>query len=332
MGNLFLDMLAAKGAPLAGVAPMAGYTDAPYRLLCAQYGADFAVTEMVSSDGLVRGGEKTRFVMKRLEGEAPLGIQLFGAAPDIFAGAAAIAAEERPAFIDLNFGCPVKKVIRKNGGAAVMRDIDLLQRIVSAVTDAVDLPVTAKIRSGWNPSEENFLEAGRAAEEAGAAAVILHPRYRSQGFSGTADMGQVAALRRALDVPVIASGDVRTPADFMAAVEETGSRIVMIGRGTYGRPWVFRQIADALAGREPAPVSPAERINVLERHLRSAVAWKGERLAVLEMRKLFRWYVRELPGMRDCRSRLSRVATLDEALAVIAGMREEIESAWTNPD
>ncbi|MBN1885329.1 MAG: tRNA dihydrouridine synthase DusB [Candidatus Krumholzibacteriota bacterium] len=331
MGNLFRDMLAAKGAPLAGVAPMAGFTDAPYRLLCAEYGADFAVTEMVSADGLVRDGKKTRSIMKRLPGEAPLGIQLFGAIPAVLAEAAAIAAAEEPAFIDLNFGCPVKKVVRKNGGVAVMRDLCLLEDIVAAVVAAVEIPVTVKIRSGWSSREKNYLEAGEAAADAGAAAVILHPRFRTQGFSGEADPAHLARLREALAVPVIASGDVRSPADFTKTVEETGCRIVLIGRGTYGRPWIFRQIADAIAGRESAPVPPDEAINVLERHLRSAVAWKGERLAVLEMRKLFRWYVRDLRGMRDFRSRLSGTVTLGETLEVIAEMREEIEKEWTNP-
>ncbi|HSG27962.1 MAG TPA: tRNA-dihydrouridine synthase family protein, partial [Candidatus Krumholzibacterium sp.] len=193
------------------MAPMAGYTDAPFRLICGSFGADFCVTEMVSSDGLIRGGEKTSRIMERLEGEAPLGIQLFGSDPHVMAEAARIAARELPPFIDLNFGCPVKKVIRKNGGVAIMRDLGLMERICAAVVEAAGIPVTAKIRSGWSAEEENYLEAGRIAQGTGCAAVTLHPRYRTQGFSGNADWSHIARLREELSISVIANGDVRLP-------------------------------------------------------------------------------------------------------------------------
>ena len=327
------------------MAPMAGYTDAPFRLICGEFGADFCVTEMVSSDGLVRGGKKTKRLLGRLAGEAPLGVQLFGSDPDVFASAAAIAAEMAPAFIDLNFGCPVKKVIRKNGGAAVMRDLGLLERICSSVVEAVDVPVTVKIRSGWSREEENFLEAGLVAQQTGCQAVTLHPRFRTQGFSGNADWSHIARLRDSLDIPVIANGDVRSPGDYFKIVDETGCSLVMIGRGAFGRPWIFREIKEMLAaGDEPGttpdtgrkePVTEMSldgRIEVLERLFRMEVEWKGDRLGVIETRKFYRWFLRGHPGMKRYRTVLSTARTPEEVLGHLAELREEIGQGWTRTE
>lgn len=315
----------------ACLAPMAGYSDAPFRLICSEFGADFCVTEMVSADGLARGGEKTRRLLARMEGEAPLGVQLFGSDPSAMAEAASIAEETGPAFIDLNFGCPVKKVIRRNGGAAVMRDLGLMERLCAAVAGAVDIPVTAKIRSGWSRDESNYIEAGRVLEGAGCGSVAIHPRYRSQGFSGEADWSHIARLREALSIPVIANGDVTSVEDYNKIVYETGCTLVMIGRGAFGRPWIFREIADDLDGREPKAVGPGERIGLLERFVRMEVEWKGERLGILEMRKFYRWYVRGHPGMKEYRCRLSTACSMDEVLDILSDLREEIDTRWRKP-
>ena len=190
------------------LAPLAGYTDASFRLLCFEFGADFAVTEMISADGLVRNSDRTEKLLEVLPEEGPVGVQLFGSNPGIMADAAEILSESSASFVDLNFGCPVKKVVRRNGGAALMRDLDLMGRICEAVVGRVELPVTAKIRSGWNRNEENYFDAGAVIEGAGISAVSLHPRFRSQGFSGSADWEHIRRLRESVSIPVIANGDV----------------------------------------------------------------------------------------------------------------------------
>ncbi len=313
----------------AGLAPLAGWSDAPFRLLCFEYGADFAVTEMVSAEGLIRGGEKTARLIERVPGEGPVGVQLFGSDPAAFAEAAAIVSKTDPAFIDLNFGCPVKKVIRKNGGSAIMRDLDLMGRICEAVVVASSVPVTAKIRSGWSPAEENFIDAGKTAEEAGVAAVTLHPRYRTQLFSGEADWSHLARLREALTIDVVASGDVQGAEDYRKIVEVTGCETVMIGRGAFGRPWVFSEIKAALEGRSWTPPGPEERTGVMIRLARMEEEWKGEKRAVVEMRKQYRWFIRGLPDVKDYRMRLSTAESMADAAEIISELKKDMEKRWT---
>ncbi|MBN1164078.1 MAG: tRNA dihydrouridine synthase DusB [Candidatus Krumholzibacteriota bacterium] len=310
------------------LAPLAGYSDAPFRLLCFEFGADFAVTEMVSSEGLIRAGDKTRKILRRMEGEGPVGCQLFGARPESMARAAELAAGTGPAFIDLNFGCPVKKVVKKNGGSALMRDLPLMEKIIHAVKSRVTLPVTAKIRSGWSAAEENYLEAGEILEGAGVSAITLHPRYRTQGFGGSAHWDHIARLKERVSIPVIASGDVKSVADYLKIVDTTACDVVMIGRGAFGRPWIFREIKDRLSGRDTDPVEGVERINILERQVRMEVEWKGEKRGVMELRKIYRWYLKGLPGMKDFRTRLSRSGTLREVLEILEDLREEIRKQW----
>jgi len=308
-----------------GLAPLAGYSDPPMRLLCFEYGADFAVTEMVSAEGLVRGGEASRHLLERLPGEGPVGVQLFGSDPAVLARAAAIAAQTGPAFIDLNFGCPVRKVIRQGAGAALMRDIDLMRRIAEAVVATAALPVTAKIRSGWSEADKNYVEAGRALEEAGCSAVTLHPRFRTQGFAGPADWTHLASLREALSIPVIASGDVTGLDSYRRIIGITGCEVVMIGRGAFGRPWIFDDIREGLrTGAEPQrPL--AERAAAIIRLARMEADWKGERQAVVEMRKHYRWFLRGIPGARVYRARLSAAETLAQVEAVISELAAQME-------
>jgi tRNA-dihydrouridine synthase B len=314
--NIFEDSLVC-------LAPLAGYTDAPFRLLCAEMGADFAVTEMVSAEGLVRNGARTEALLRRIDGEGPVGIQLFGADPGAIAEAASIAASSRPDFIDLNFGCPVRKVVRKNGGAAVMRDLDLMGRITRAAVEASPVPVSAKIRSGWSERETNFLEAGRVLEQAGARAVTLHPRTRSQGFAGRAEWDHIRRLRATLSIPVIANGDVRTVADYESIISITGGGTVMIGRGALGNPWIFEDIKSASVGRQPQPREIGETIGLVERHVKLEAEWKGERRAVVEMRKHYRWYLRGIEGIKKYRSLLSQAESLAETVSILGAIREE---------
>jgi len=298
-------------------------------MLCFEYGADFAVTEMVSADGLIRGGDRTARLLERMPGEGPVGVQLFGSDPSAFAEAAAVVSRTAPAFIDLNFGCPVKKVIRRNGGSALMRDLDLMGRICEAAVSASSVPVTAKIRSGWSPAEENYIEAGRIVEAAGAAAVTLHPRYRTQLFSGDADWSQLAKLREALSIDVVASGDVRGAGDYRKIVEITGCETVMIGRGAFGRPWVFSEIKAAVDGRPWTEPGPEEKTGAIIRLALMEEEWKGEKRAVVEMRKQYRWFLRGLPDVKDYRMRLSTAVSMADAEEIISELREDMEKRWT---
>jgi tRNA-dihydrouridine synthase len=262
------------------------------------------------------------------------------------ADAAQVAATCSPAFIDLNFGCPVKKVVRKNGGAGLMRDLSLMGEIASAVVKRVTpLAVTAKIRSGWNRDEENYLEAGNVLQEAGVKAVTLHPRYRTQVFNGEADWYHIARLKEELDIPVIANGDVKNVEGYRKIVDITGCNIVMIGRGAVGRPWIFAEIKEGtkwMSGENKkshglissegnrkiperkAPSSALEKMDILKRFIRMEVELKGERLAIFQMRKRYRSYIRNYPGMKDYRSRLSHSEKLDDVLAILDEIREEI--------
>jgi len=311
--------------PRSCLAPMAGYSDAPFRLVCAGLGADFAFTGLVSADGLSRGVKKSEALLDRLEGEAPLGVQLFGANPETLARSAAIAGGSGASFVDLNFGCPVKKVVTKNGGAALMRDLALMERIARAVVAETGLPVTAKIRSGWSAGERNYLEAGIMLESCGIAAITLHPRPRSQGFSGPAHWEDIALLRESLSIPVIANGDVKSAADYREIRRVTGCASVMIGRGAIGNPFIFRDIRAIAEGREPQGALDAERLDVLERHVKLQAAHFGEPVGIREMRKFYRWYLKSFEGIKKYRGELTGVETCAGVLGIIACIREELE-------
>jgi tRNA-dihydrouridine synthase B len=318
-------------APRLCLAPMAGYSDAPFRLICGELGADFTFTGLVSADGLARGMKKSEALLARLDGEAPLGVQLFGASPESLSRAATIAEERGASFIDLNFGCPVKKVVRRNGGAAIMRDLDLMERIARAVVSAASIPVTAKMRSGWSAEESNFIEAGLLLAACGIAAVTLHPRPRSQGFTGAAHWEHIARLREALSIPVVANGDIKSVADYIELARVTGEGSVMIGRGALGNPWIFRDIKDHLDGSAPREAAPPERLDVLERHLKLQVAYFGEPVAIREMRKFYRCYLRSFEGAKRYRPALTGAVTCGEVLEIILRIREELEENERDP-
>ncbi|OQX85757.1 MAG: tRNA dihydrouridine synthase DusB [Candidatus Latescibacteria bacterium 4484_7] len=327
------------GDAVLALAPMAGYSTAPFRRICYDEGADFAYTEMVSADGLIRGGEKTFEYMRMMEGERFTGVQLFGSDPAVMAEAARIAAQNGAAFIDMNFGCPVKKVIRRNGGASLMRDLDLMGRIAAAVVETVEIPVTAKIRSGWTAKDENYVEAGLVLEGAGVDAVVIHPRYRTQGFSGRSNWEHIARLREALTIEVIGNGDVTDVEDFIELRRVTGCRIVMIGRGALGRPWLFRRIKDSLAIEAGVDVGPevvveggiGETVSIADfmlRHFELTVSWDGERRAVSEMRKQFKWYLRGVPGAKEYRLKLMSAADADMVRSILRSLKEELVKRW----
>ena len=238
------------------LAPQAGVSESPFRRLCRDFGADVVVSEFVSADGICRNRERSEKYLRFEAEERPIGVQIFGSEPQMMADAAALVTElHAPDFIDINFGCPVKKVVRKNGGSGCLRDLDLVQRIIKAVAAATPLPTTVKVRSGFDEASRDPVTIGLRCQEAGARVITLHPRTRADMYSGQARWGEIRALARALEIPVVGNGDIRTGEDALRMKEETGCAGIMIARGSHGAPWIFRQARAALGGR-PVPADP----------------------------------------------------------------------------
>ncbi|MFC1683124.1 tRNA dihydrouridine synthase DusB [Candidatus Zixiibacteriota bacterium] len=306
------------------MAPLAGITDSVFRRLVVGHGAGMVYTELVSAEGLVHGGEKTFHLMDFTEGERPIGVQIFGSRPEAMGQAAQIASRRRPDLIDLNFGCPSKKVVAKNGGAALLRDLPLMEKILRAVVTAADLPVTVKIRSGWDQDSIVAVEVAAMCQAWGVAAITVHPRTRQQGFSGQADWEIIRQVKESVDIPVIGNGDVRTPEDGMRMFKETGCDAIMIGRGALGNPWLFRQIAIRVQGG-PSEAGPSldEKINLSMEHARQMIAHKGEYAGIREMRKHYGWYTKGFPGGARLRSALVTLEHLEDVEAAFGKYRDE---------
>ncbi len=298
------------------LAPMAGITDLPYRSIMKAFGAGLVFTEMVSANGLIRSGRRTRELLRSNSAEQPLGIQLFGDDPAVLAEAATQVAGDGE-LLDLNLGCPVPKVVRSGAGSALLRDPARVGRVVAAVRRACTLPLTVKIRSGWDTASANFLEVARIAVAEGADGVTLHPRTRSQGFAGKADWEQIRQLKESLRVPVIGSGDIFSAEDALAMLAATGCDGVMIGRGGYGNPWLIDAILKRLAGRQPEPPTAAERLQVALQHLDLSLETFGEAKTVCDMRKHLCWYCRGLNGAAAFRSRVNQLVTVAKMRAAL---------------
>jgi nifR3 family TIM-barrel protein len=284
------------------------------------------VSEFVSAEGLRRDSERTHKYLRFDEAERPIGVQIFGADPQGMAEAAALVADTyQPDFIDINFGCPVKKVVKRNGGSGCLRDLDLVERIIRAVACATSLPTTVKIRSGWSEEQRNPVEIALRCQDAGARALTLHARTRTQMYSGTANWDEIAAVVAALEIPVIGNGDVWSGADARRMRDHTGCAGIMIARGSHGAPWIFAQARAALEGK-PIPADPGveERFRVVLEHARNAIAFeRDEQLAMVEFRKHLGWYTKGLPDGRALRQRLFEVRRLEEAEALLEGYREQ---------
>ena len=309
------------GVPLF-LAPMAGVSEAPFRRLCRRFGADVVVSEFLSSEGLRRGRERT-FAMAAFDAsERPIGIQIFGAEPSAMAEAATLVSEVfAPEFVDINFGCPVKKVVKRNGGSGCLKDLDLVEGIIRAVVDATTLPVTVKIRSGWDEEHRDPVGIARRCRDAGARALTLHARTRTEMFSGAARWEEIARVVEALDIPVIGNGDVKTAEDVVRMRAETGCAGVMIARGSFGNPWLFRDARALLDGLPvPPPPTPEERFATALEHARLSLELEGDTpRTVLEFRKHLGWYVRGLPGAAHLRERLHHVESLAEVEHIFSG-------------
>ena len=307
------------------LAPMAGVSESPFRLLCRQAGADVVVSEFISAVGVARGIQHLFHDMRFEEAERPIGIQLYGADADVMARAAEMVTGVcRPDFIDVNFGCPVKKVVRNNGGSGCLKDLGLVERIIRAVRGATHLPVTVKIRSGWDDAARDPVTIALRCREAGAQALTLHARTRTQMFSGRADWDEIALLVERLDIPVIGNGDVETAEDVLAMRRHTGCAGIMIARGSFGNPWIFAQGRDLLAGRPKRPdPEPAERFATALEHARLALRLQGDtRKTAIEFRKHLGWYTKGVPRASELRERLFQVESLAAAEAIFAAYLE----------
>jgi tRNA-dihydrouridine synthase B len=294
---------------------MAGVTDRPFRQLCRSLGAGLAVSEMVSSNALVWGSEKTRRRIDHAGEDAPVSVQIAGADPVMMANAARFNVERGAQIIDINMGCPAKKVCNVMAGSALLQDESLVARILDAVVSAVDVPVTLKIRTGWDPSHRNALRIAAIAEQSGIQALAVHGRTRACGYRGEAEHQTVRAIKAALSIPVIANGDITSPWKAAEILRTTQADAVMIGRAAQGRPWVFREVVHFLAtGEMLPPPSPAEIGRVLTGHLNNLYAFYGEYTGVRVARKHIAWYSKGQPGGNRFRQQINQAETADEQL------------------
>ncbi len=315
-----------SGIPLF-LAPMAGVSEPPFRLLCRRFGADVVVSEFLSSEGLRRGIKSVHDGAYFTEAERPIGIQLYGADPDAMAEAADLVMRHYgPDFIDINFGCPVKKVVRRNGGSGCLKDLALVSAIIRCVRGAVGVPVTVKIRAGWDEVSRTPVRIAERCQDAGAAALTLHPRTRTQMYRGDADWDEIAAVKEALDIPVVGNGDIKTAEDAHRMWRHTGCDGIMIARGSFGNPWIFEQARALLDGGEPRPAPDAEeRFAVAREHAQLQLEIKGDdRRTVLEFRKHLGWYTRGLSGAADLRRRLHQVESMAEAEQIFGEYLESL--------
>lgn len=300
------------------LAPMAGVTDLPFRLLCREFGADLVISEMISAKGIHYQDKKTNKLLESHEKEAPLIVQIFGSEPDIMAEAAEYVQRQGAGGIDINMGCPTPKIVQNGDGAALGRNTELAARVIRAVTGASSVPVSVKCRTGWDETMQNYLELGQAAEAEGAAAITLHARTRTQFYSGKADWKAIRALKKAVQIPVIGNGDVFTPEDVCTMRAQTGCDSVMIGRGAQGNPFLFRQIAEYEETGHYAPVRADERRDTILHHLDLMVAYKGETRGILEARKHIAWYLKGLPHSAHLKARVFTAQTLSDMQAIVA--------------
>ncbi|MBC8017010.1 MAG: tRNA dihydrouridine synthase DusB [Verrucomicrobia bacterium] len=282
------------------LAPLAGITNLPFRILCRREGAALAFTEMVSVNGLVREGVNTLALLKSLPEDRPLGIQLFGDTPRSLAEAARMVAGHGD-LLDINMGCPVRKVVGTGAGSALLREPRKIAEIIRAVRAATRLPLTVKIRSGWHCGDDSYLEIARIAEAEGCDAISLHPRSRAQMFSGHADWSQIARLKESVAIPVLGSGDLFSGFDCLNMLRETGCDGVMVARGALGAPWIFRQIAELAATGIITAVTNLQRVEAMRQHLELFCREVGEPVAVREMKKHVGWYARGFAGAADIR-------------------------------
>lgn len=310
------------------LAPMAGISNSAYRQIIKDMGCGLIYAEMVSDKAITYGNQKTIEMLYMKEEERPISQQIFGSDKDSFVTAAKYIYETmHPDIIDINMGCPVPKVAtRAQAGSALLKNPDKVYEIVAAVVESVPIPVTVKIRSGWDSNSINAVEIAKIIEKAGAKAVAVHPRTRSQGYTGKADWSIIKQVKESVKIPVIGNGDVKSCYDAKRMMEETGCDAVMIGRGVLGNPWLIKECVDYLDnGTIPPPISLEDRVNMLERHFNLLLETKNDKLALLEIRSHAAWYLKGISGTSEYKNRLFQTKTKEEFQLLLKELRENIK-------
>lgn len=304
------------------LAPLAGWSDAPFRRICKKFGADMVYTEMVSADGAVREQEKTLALAEFVEAERPIVIQVFGAEPATVAEAVTQIAQRQPDFIDINFGCPARKVIKRGAGVALLRDLLLLQKVAEAAVKATDIPITAKLRLGWDNSSINILQASQRLQDAGVKMLAVHARTQAQQFKGDSDWSFIRAVKSTVNIPVIGNGDIKTVYDAERMFAETGCDAVMVGRAACGNPWIFQHMKNYLEYNiAPTSAAFAERLQVCLQHFDLSIDILGAARAVQTMKKQIALYIKGFPNASDIRQ---NVLMLNSADAVRRVLTEQV--------
>ena len=308
------------------LAPMAGVTDAAFRQICCELGAGYTVTELVSAKALCYQGEKSRLLLKPFPGEHPTAAQIFGSEESSMAEGAVIAAEVSGADgIDINMGCPMGKIVNNGDGSALMKDPEKAARIASAVVAAVSVPVTVKMRRGWDKGSINAVELAKMLESAGVSAIAVHGRTRMQMYGGQADWNTIREVKQAVKIPVIANGDVFSAQDAVRILAFTGADMAMIGRGCFGNPWIFQQAKAALAGEPVPPLPPLPvRIDTAVRQIELAAQYRDERTAVLEARHHMCWYLKGVPHANYYKQQIVQMNTLEDVRRVAKGIARDL--------
>jgi tRNA-dihydrouridine synthase B len=310
------------------LAPMEDVSDPPFRAVCKDQGADLMFTEFISSEGLIRDAIKSRQKLDIFEEERPVGIQIFGGDEDAMALSARIVDAVNPDLVDINFGCPVKKVVTKGAGAAVLKDLDLMVRLTKAVVKSTDLPVTVKTRLGWDHENINIMEVAERLQDVGIAALSIHGRTRCQLYKGDADWTYIAEVKNnpRIQIPIFGNGDVDSPERAVEYRDKYGIDGIMMGRAAIGYPWIFREVKHYIAtGEKLDPPTIAERIAVIKKHLYGSVSWKGPVVGLNEMKRHYANYLHGLPGIKEFRNKLVMLKTLDEIEEVLS----EIECQYS---
>ena len=299
------------------LAPMAGVTDLPFRHICKQYGADIVFSEMVSAKAIHYGDKKTKLLIKTSDFEQPLVVQLFGSEPDIMAEAADFLEKQGVKAIDINMGCPATKIVKNGEGSALMKNPSLAGKIIKSVVDAVNVPVSVKIRSGWDDDSINAVEIARIAENEGASSITVHARTKNQAYSGFADRAIIKSVKSAVKIPVVGNGDIYTPQDAVSMFEETECDSIMIGRGALGNPFIFKHIKEILNNKQESIISTEEKKETMIKHLTMLLNEKGPKIGILEFRKHLAWYIKGTKNSTLLKTKAFSSSTFDEFTDII---------------